>query len=147
MVEGELPVGGVRPRPGSASSLGREALARLRSAVPHDAIAEIMVRAKRTRIVILNEARTSPRDRAFGMKVAPALRPLDYRILGADAFFNDVDSGRETPAGKLARDGFFRRLTGYYTRDPVFAAFIRAAMAIGYVPAAYEMRFDQFPSA
>ena len=41
-----------------------------------DAIAEIVRRAKTTNIVILNEAHNIPRDRAFALQVARALRPL-----------------------------------------------------------------------
>jgi hypothetical protein len=147
MVEGELPVGGLGPRLEEASSIGAEDLARLHAAVPHNAISEIVARARRTRVVILNDTHTSPRDRAFALQVARALRPLGYRILAAEGFTNDVANGPKTPFGRLTRDGFVRRSTGYYTKDPVFAAFVREAMAIGYVPVAYNQRIDQFPSS
>ncbi|MBB5716561.1 hypothetical protein [Sphingomonas aerophila] len=147
MVAGELPVGGLRPRSGEAPSPDPEMLAQLRSAIPHDAVAEIVARARSTRIVVLNEAHLSPRDRAFGLGLARALKPLGYTILAAEAFNNDVDPGPKTPLGKLARDGIVRQSTGSYTGDPVFAAFVREAMALGYAPAAYDWRFDQFPKA
>lgn len=39
---------------------------------------------------------------------------------------------------RLAADGYARRGTGFYIMDPVFADFIRQALAIGYRPLAYE---------
>jgi len=39
---------------------------------------------------------------------------------------------------RLAGDGFVRRRTGTYTADPIFADFVRQALALGYRPAAYE---------
>lgn len=117
---------------------------RVEHAVAHDAIAEIVKRAKDTRIVILNEAHVSPRDRMFALQVARALRPLGYGVLAAETFYND-------PAGKimdqLKRDGFVRRGTGFYSLDPVYARFVREALAMGYTPAAYEQTEAQSAAA
>lgn len=103
----------------------------LAAATPRPAIAEIVRRARATRIVILNEAHVSPRDRAFALQVARALRPLGYTTLAAEAITMDE-------AAALERDGFARLDTGYYTRDPVFAGFLREAIAIGYRPVGYD---------
>ncbi len=119
---------------------------RIAAAVPHDAIAEIVRRARETRVVILNEAHDSPRDRAFALKVARALKPLGYSILAAETFDNEPGGvGRPSMIERLRHDGFVRFATGYYTRDPVFAGFVREAMALGYRPVGYEETSKQRP--
>lgn len=115
----------------------------LTAATPRPAIAEIVRRARATRIVILNEAHVSPRDRAFALQVARALRPLGYTTLAAEA----ITMGE---AAALRRDGFAQLNTGYYTRDPVFASFLREGMAMGYRPVGYDSplpTWDQRESA
>lgn len=110
----------------------------VRHATAHDAIAEIVRRARSTNIVILNEAHYSPRDRAFALRVARALRPLGYSILAAETF---------TDAARLAADGFARINSGAYLKDPVFAGFLREALAMGYRPVAYEITMEQMAKA
>ncbi len=112
---------------------------RYRYAEVRHAVREIAARAADTRIVILNEAHHSPRDRAFGLEVARALRPLGYTMLAAEAFSNDRDPGARSRAmAALARDGYPRRRTGHYVRDPIFGDFVRQALALGYEPVSYE---------
>ena len=53
-----------------------------------DAIAEIVKRARKTRVVILNEAHDTSIGRAFGLEVARALRPLAYSLLAVEALSN-----------------------------------------------------------
>jgi hypothetical protein len=109
---------------------------RLSAAKPRDAIEEIVARARKTNIVILNEAHNSPRDRAFALRVAKALRPLGYKTLAAETLStNQVD--------RLKNDGVVRFGTGGYTIDPVFARFVREALALGYEPIAYEQTAAQ----
>ncbi len=123
----------------------RAQMARIAAATPRDAIAEIVDRARRTRIVILNEAHYSPRDRAFALEVAQALRPLGYTILGAEAFDNSAPTnGALSPIEMLRRDGFVRQGTGFYTLDPVYARYVSAAMWLGYRPEAYEWTSAQW---
>ncbi|WP_332784965.1 hypothetical protein [Sphingomonas sp. PB1R3] len=117
---------------------------RIAAAEPRDALAEIVARAKNTRIVILNEAHYSPRDRAFAWQVARALRPLGYDVLAAEAFGNNPESsGGPTPAERLEQDGVVRRSTGMYTLDPVFANYVRNALKLGYRPIGYEQTSSQ----
>lgn len=114
-------------------------IARIKQAKPLDAIAAIVERARKTRIVILNEAHDEPRHRAFGLEVARALRPLGYTLLAMEALPNDADPRvAASSMARLAADGYARRGTGFYIMDPVFADFIRQALAIGYRPLAYE---------
>jgi len=115
------------------------ALKQLESATVLDALPVIVRLAQRTNVVILNEAHNSPRDRAFGLMVARALRPLGYSVLAAEAFDNDEDPATsDAKMAALAKDGFARHATGFYTRDPVFADFIRQSLALGYRPVSYE---------
>lgn len=139
-------IGGYAPPPildPAARPIAAADSASLRAASPHDALSAIRAEAAKTRIVILNEAHHSPRDRAFALEVARTLKPLGYTILAAEAFANAASQG-ETPVAKLAREGYPRLQTGHYVHDPVFADFIRQALAIGYRPAAYEIKESQF---
>ena len=114
--------------------------------VGRDAIAEIVRRARDTGIVILNEAHSNPRDRAFAWRVAQALRPLGYSVLAAETFDNEPPhAGKPTVVERLAQDRFVRISTGFYTRDPVYAAFLRNAIAVGYQPVSYEQNSLQRP--
>lgn len=121
-------------------AIGPAQIARLRAAMPHDAIAEIVRRARDTRVVFLNEDHASPRDRAFGLAVAKALRPLGYDILAVETLANQADDTRSAAnMATLVRDGYPRRMSGTYLRDPVFGDFLRQALALGYRPIAYEI--------
>jgi len=114
-------------------------VAALDAAQARPAIAEIVVRAKQTRIVILDEDHLSPRDRAFGLEVARALRPLGYDVLAAEALTRDKDDAVSLEKmEQLSRDGYVRQSSGYYLNDPVFADFFRQAMQMGYRPVSYE---------
>jgi hypothetical protein len=117
----------------------REMARQLRTAGLENAISAIVERARRTRIVILNEAHHSPRDRAFALQVARALRPLGYTYLAAEAFENRQRSGEtQPPVATMARDGFPRLTQGFYLKDPAFGDFVRQSLRAGYRPVAYE---------
>jgi hypothetical protein len=124
---------------GDASKADRADLRQISRAQLRDAIPEIVERARRTNIVILNEEHLAPRDRAFALQVARALRPLGYSVLAAEAFTSSADRGeRESRARSLRDRGYPRLETGYYVRDPVFAGFVRQSLALGYRPVVYE---------
>jgi hypothetical protein len=118
--------------------LSPESEAKLRAATVEDAVPAIAAAARRTTIVILNEAHHSPRDRAFALRVARALRPLGYDLLAAEAFTNFSPT-----VAKMAGGRFPRRDTGTYLKEPVFADFVRHALALGYEPLAYEQTGEQ----
>ena len=114
-------------------------IAALKAAEARPAIAEIVARAKLTRVVILDEDHLAPRDRAFGLEVARALRPLGYSVLAVEALTRDKDDAvSRAKMEALSRDGYVRRPSGYYLDDPVFADFLRQAMANGYRLVSYE---------
>lgn len=121
------------------SHVPADQVAALKAAQARPAIAEIVARAKQTRVVILDEDHLSPRDRAFGLEVARALRPLGYRVLAAEALTRDKDDAvSRSKMEKLSSDGYVRRSSGYYLDDPVFADFLRQAMGMGYRLVSYE---------
>lgn len=113
--------------------------AQLGTATTRDALTEIVRRARDTSIVFLNEEHDDPRGRAFGLEVARALRPLGYATLAFETLSNDADASvSATKMAALVHDGYVRRTSGFYSKDPVFADFIRQALSIGYRPVAYE---------
>lgn len=115
------------------------ALARYDSAVAADAIAEIVARAKATRVVILNETHDNPRDRAFVLAVAEALRPLGYSYYAAETLENwGTDQQKAERLERLVEDGYPRRDTGTYSSEPTFGNLIRGVLALGYRPISYE---------
>lgn len=104
-----------------------------------DALPEIVRRARDARIVILNENHLEPRHRAFGLQVARALRPLGYRSLAIEALTNEpTDEAAARSMAELRRRGHPVRSTGLYTNEPMFAEFVRQALALGYQPFAYD---------
>ncbi len=137
MLTGELPLHALgRGRPPVATD--PDLLARVGKATSRPAIAEIVRRARLTSIVILNEAHYSPRDRAFALEVARALRPLGYHYLAAETFNQSWEGGPSPALARLNADRVVTRGTGFYTLDPVFARYINAALLLGYEPVAYE---------
>jgi hypothetical protein len=133
-VTGYLADIGTSPRRADTDALAQLSRAQLRPAIP-----EIVDRARRTKIVILNEEHIAPRDRAFALQVARALRPLGYSILAAEAFHSSADPAeRKRSAEALRERGHARIDTGFYVRDPVYANFLRQSLALGYRPLIYE---------
>nr|WP_067053005.1 hypothetical protein [Mucilaginibacter sp. L294] len=121
----------------------KEQIAKLKLSKAVSAIDEIVKRARKTRIVILNENHLDPRGRAFGLEVARALKPLGYTILAVEALRPYADDQEEShKMEQLAADGIVRGpgdfYSGYYFDDPVFADFIRQSLAMGYRPVSYE---------
>jgi hypothetical protein len=114
-------------------------IAAIEAAQGRPAIAEIVARAKRTRVVILDEDHLVPQDRAFGLEVARALRPLGYKFLAVETLTREKDDAVALAKMQaIANDGYVRRSSGYYINDPVFADFLRQALAIGYQLVSYE---------
>ena len=126
-------------RPGPLPPVDPAELARYEGAVATDAIAAIVERAKATRIVILNETHDNPRDRAFVLAVAEALRPLGYSVYAAEALGNCCAEAQVAERmAALVADGYPRRGTGWYVSEPTFGNLIRGVLALGYRPQSYE---------
>lgn len=142
MLTGELPTDALnRGRPPAVTDPAM--LARLRAATARPAIAEIVRRARLTSIVIINEAHYNPRDRAFALEVARALRPLGYGYLAAETFNQSWEGGPSPAIARLVADRVVTRSTGYYMLDPVFARYVNEALRLGYQPVAYESSQSQ----
>jgi hypothetical protein len=111
--------------------------ARLSQASRTDAIGEIVKRARKARVVILNENHETSRGRAFGLELARALRPLGYSVLAVEALDNRKEA--KFPWSALPLGGNSVPLdAGFYIKDPVFADMIAQAIRLGYRAAAYE---------
>jgi hypothetical protein len=115
-----------------------ELLAAYDGAVAQDAVEAIVERARDRRIVIVNEAHDSPRDRAFILKLAEALRPFGFTHYAAEAFDNRPRETSVAERGRLAREGYPVRSTGTYTSEPMFGYLVRRAIELGYAPVSYE---------
>lgn len=128
---------------GADFQVPKEQITDLQTSKAVSAIDEIVKRARKTRIVILNENHLDPRGRAFGLEVARALKPLGYNILAVEAFKSYADDKEERrKMEQLSEDGVVRAsgdfYSGYYFDDPVFTDFIRQSLAMGYHPVSYE---------
>ncbi|WP_374581265.1 hypothetical protein [Pseudoduganella sp.] len=102
-------------------------LERLAASRAQDAIPAIVAEARKRQVVILNEAHHVPMHRAFAMQLARELRKIGYTWLACETFSDD-------PLEKK----YVGPHTGYYTQEPVFANFIRDAMATGWKLVPYE---------
>jgi hypothetical protein len=95
-----------------------------------DAVQAIVAQARTRRVVLLNEGHNMPMHRAFSQRVARELRKIGYSYLACETF--DLDSAQAFAAGYPNQNG------GYYTRDPVFGAWIAEAIADHWKLVAYE---------
>lgn len=84
----------------------------------------ILAKADSAQVLILNEAHHDPAGRALLQDLLPDLWEKGYRHLGMEALM----PGDTT----LAHFGFPTVQTGFYTREPQFAATLRSALAMGY---------------
>ena len=82
------------------------------------------------RVVMLNETHDRSRHRAFLQQLIDLLHAQGVRALAAETFADDVVAG--------TADGRVRAGSGVYTRDPVFAAAVRHALALGWELLPYE---------
>lgn len=110
-------------------------------AVAEAAIPAIVERVRDRRVVIVNEAHDSPRDRAFILKVAEALKPLGFTHYAAETFVNQTPEMASAAMSQLMNDGYPVRSAGTYSVEPMFGYLVRRAIALGYSPVAYEASF------
>ena len=121
-----------------------EVLAQYEAAEAVDALAEIVARAGKTRVVIVNETHDNPRDRAFVLAVAEALRPLGYTYYAAETLGNwGTEEQKARRMDGLVADGYPNRSAGTYSSDPMFGSLIRGVLRLGYRPVPYEQSPEQ----
>jgi hypothetical protein len=101
----------------------------LRKAKPINPRKYILDQAKKTSILIFNEAHYNPRNRVFVTSLLDSLSAIGYSIFAAETFSN-TPSFRETQSPSFA--------TGYYSDQPQFGNMIRKAIKLGYTLLPYE---------
>lgn len=106
-------------------------MALLENAAAENAIAAIVREARTKQIVLINEAHHVPLHRAFAQRLATELRKIGYSYLACETF-------NFLGAQEANQKGYIRRNAGYYTREPVFAGFVNAALADGWTLVPYE---------
>ncbi|MEO0462729.1 MAG: hypothetical protein AAF127_06340 [Pseudomonadota bacterium] len=119
-----------KPCPKTASRIAGEAAV----------LTDIVEQARKHRVVIINESHTVTLHRDFSRCVIRALRPHGFSVLAAETFAN-VSDGPD-PVDQHAHLPFLHQDIGYYSKEPVFAAMLREAKALGYRFAAYEQTFS-----
>ncbi|MBI1835064.1 MAG: hypothetical protein HYR92_04805 [Burkholderiales bacterium] len=109
---------------------------RLQNSTVADAIDAIVTEAKSRQIVILNEAHQMPLHRAFAMRLARELRKIGYEYLACETLGENFESG------------YLKQSTGYYSKEPMYANFLRDAAKDGWKFVPYEvMNIDRSLSA
>jgi hypothetical protein len=93
-----------------------------------DAWKYIHFAARRSRVVMINEAHDKPQHSAFILSLLADLYKEGYRVLAMEMLNN-------TSSRELSR---LRLSTGYYTAEPVAGELVRGALAMGYRLVAYE---------
>jgi hypothetical protein len=105
-------------------------LAAIQNAKAEEAIAAILKAAEGRQIVILNEAHHAPQHRAFAMKLARELRRMGFEYLACETFAIDHPS----PMAK----GYVRLNEGFFSRESMYATFLKDAAADGWKFVTYE---------
>lgn len=106
---------------------------RMQQASAEDALTAILREARGKQVVILNEAHLNPTNRVFASRLAHALRAIGFDYLACETF-RDID--------RLPLDrGYVSRDAGFYSKEPMYGEFLRAALRdkwtfVGYDPVA-----------
>ncbi|QES90531.1 hypothetical protein [Rhizosphaericola mali] len=94
-----------------------------------DPILYILEQAKKTSIIIFNEAHYNPRNRVFVVSLLHSLKNIGYSVFAAETFSNKKSFGNiQHPSLE----------TGYYSAQPQFGNMIRLAVKLGYKLLPYE---------
>lgn len=106
-----------------------------------DVLAEIVSRARRTSIVIVNESHTRSEYRGFSARLAQRLRPLGYDTLALETLAPTMPDTPTIylPAYRTHPDlPYFEDSDGHYLSEAGFGRLGRTAKALGYHLLAYE---------
>jgi hypothetical protein len=95
-----------------------------------NALSYIVARARKERIVIINEAHQQPNHRIFMESLLDSLYAIGYKFLGIETL-NKKDS-------LLNKRGYPIIESGFYSRQPQFGNLIRTALGTGYTLFAYD---------
>jgi len=93
----------------------------------------ILAKAKETNCVLINEEHNISFNRLFAMNLIDSLYNLGYRYLFLETLSNGktVDTNLNTRKYPIIS-------SGYYTKDPVYAEFVRKALSLGIKVLPYE---------
>jgi hypothetical protein len=94
-----------------------------------DARTFILTQAKKSRVIIFNEAHFNPRNRVFLTSLLKELKAIGYKYFAAETFINNstfVKSKHPTFS------------TGYYNMEPQFGNLVREAKKLNYLLYSYE---------
>ncbi|RIJ43107.1 hypothetical protein [Pontibacter oryzae] len=100
-----------------------------------DPLDVIMPKARNASLVLINEAHHVPAHRAFAAMLLDSLYAAGYTILSLEALSEEdtTINSRKYPVSS----------SGFYTKEPTFANFIRAAIARGFTVVGHEIRSSQ----
>lgn len=100
-----------------------------------DPFAVTMPKARNASVVLINEAHHVPAHRAFAATLLDSLYAAGYTILSLEALSEEdtTINSRKYPVSS----------SGFYTKEPAFANFIRAAIAKGFTVVGHEIRNSQ----
>lgn len=99
-----------------------------------NALSAIISEAKNKQIVILNEYHHIPMQRAFAMRLARELRKIGYEYLACETLTTD-------DLHPLI-NGYVEEYSGFYSKEPMFANFLRDAIQDRWKFISFEAKFD-----
>ncbi|HEY5771533.1 MAG TPA: hypothetical protein VIS75_02845 [Chitinophagaceae bacterium] len=119
------------PTKDQLSDWNRQSNAILSSYKPTSAKEFILQEAKKTRIVIINEAHHIPLHRIFAESLLADLKKQGYNFIG----FEDLALSSILLQNKYPVIGM-----GYYSTEPCFSNMIRTSLKLGFTPFGYEAK-------
>ena len=105
-----------------------------------DALDTIANMAAGRQIVMLNESHFRAAHRALLLRVIERLHPMGFDAIAVEALHGDAPDAPDAP--DALRKAGIDVSTGFYTHDPVFAAALRRAQALGWTFVHYEATGD-----
>jgi hypothetical protein len=102
---------------------------------PTEARAYILERARKERIIIINEAHHVPRHRAFTASLLPGLAAQGYRYLAVE--------GLDGADSLLSQRGYPLLSSGYYVSEPGYGSLLRTAAKAGMQVRPYDYGYPE----
>lgn len=120
------------------SSIGKPPnVSRLEGYESVDALDAILRASDAAQIILINEAHHVPQHRAFTYELLKALRRKGFTHFAAETLSEEDTS--------LNERGYPKRMTGYYTNEPLYGELVRVALKLGYRVVPYEWTGEYTP--